>query len=156
MAPLWRRRQNPHQRKALTDCNLHTIVRLPSSVFSPYASIGTNLLFFTKGEPTEEIWYYQHNVIESQKAYSKTKPIKREYLDPIADWWTKREESENAWKVSIKEIEERDFNLDIKNPNEKARKWRPSRIAKRVTGYREGRRPTARQLKDILTQALTQ
>ncbi len=143
--------------KLLTDCNLHTIVRLPSSVFSPYASIGTNLLFFTKGEPTEEIWYYQHNVIESQKAYSKTKPIKREYLDPIADWWTKREESENAWKVSIKEIEERDFNLDIKNPNEKgAQIGDPVALLSELQDSEKDAAQLRGQLKDILTQALTQ
>ena len=60
----------------LEECNLHTIVRLPNSVFKPYASIGTNLLFFEKGEPTKDIWFYEHRVPEGQKAYSMTKPIR--------------------------------------------------------------------------------
>src|SRR5208282_4114585 len=59
----------------LQECNLHTIVRLPNSVFKPYAAIGTNLLFFGKGEPTKEIWFYEHRVPDEQKAYSMTKPI---------------------------------------------------------------------------------
>ena len=57
----------------MEECNLHTIVRLPNSVFRPYASIGTNLLFFEKGEPTRDIWFYEHLVPEGQKAYSMTK-----------------------------------------------------------------------------------
>ncbi len=64
------------KQQLLAECNLHTIVRLPNSVFKPYASIGTNLLFFEKGRPTEEIWYYEQPVPEGQKAYSMTRPIK--------------------------------------------------------------------------------
>lgn len=60
----------------LEECNLHTIVRLPNSVFKPYASIGTNLLFFEKGEPTKEVWFYEHRIPDGQKAYSMTKPIR--------------------------------------------------------------------------------
>src|SRR5512137_1841438 len=71
----------------LTECNLHTIVRLPNSVFRPYASIGTNLLFFEKGEPTKEIWFYEHRVPKDQKAYSMTRPIKFEHLQGCVDWW---------------------------------------------------------------------
>src|ERR1035438_1622665 len=71
----------------MEECNLHTIVRLPNSVFKPYASIGTNLLFFEKGEPTKEIWYYEHQVPESQKAYSMTRPIRAEHLAECAKWW---------------------------------------------------------------------
>ena len=67
----------------LEECNLHTIVRLPNSVFKPYASIGTNLLFFEKGEPTKEIWFYEHRVPEGQKAYSMTKPIRVEHLQAL-------------------------------------------------------------------------
>ena len=105
----------------LKECNLHTIVRLPNSVFKPYASIGTNLLFFEKGSPTKDIWYWEHRVPETQKAYSMTKPIRLEHLDDCAAWWggptrEGREEGERAWKVSIDEIRERNFNLDIKNP----------------------------------------
>src|SRR4051794_12401041 len=71
----------------MDECNLHTIVRLPNSVFKPYASIGTNLLFFEKGEPTKEVWFYEHRVPDNQKAYSMTKPIRFEHLQSCIDWW---------------------------------------------------------------------
>jgi type I restriction enzyme M protein len=101
----------------LEECTLHTIVRLPNSVFKPYASIGTNLLFFEKGTTTKAVWFYEHRVPEGQKAYSMTKPIRFEHLKPCIDWWEKREENEVAWKVSIEEIKARDYNLDFKNPH---------------------------------------
>ncbi|MDD5321518.1 MAG: class I SAM-dependent DNA methyltransferase [Methylococcales bacterium] len=106
----------------LKECNLHTIVRLPNSVFKPYASIGTNLLFFEKGEPTQDIWYYEHRVPEGQKAYSMTRPIKVEHLQGCVDWWggaerQNRQQTEVAWKVSLDEIKARNYNLDFKNPH---------------------------------------
>jgi type I restriction enzyme M protein len=101
----------------LEECNLHTIVRLPNSVFKPYASIGTNLLFFEKGTQIKEIWYYEHRVPEGQKAYSMTRPIRLEHLKPCIDWWEKRETNEVAWKVTIDEIKARNYNLDFKNPH---------------------------------------
>lgn len=103
--------------KLLTDCNLHTIIRLPQSVFAPYATVNTNLLFFEKGKKTKDIWYYEHTLPEGQKAYSKTKPIRIEEFAPIHGWWNNRAESEVSWKVSIDTIKERGFDLDIKNPN---------------------------------------
>ncbi len=102
--------------KLLTDCNLHTIIRLPNSVFQPYATVATNLLFFTKGEPTKEIWYYEHRMPEGVKAYNKTKPIQAKEFEPIKQWWNDRQESEICWKVSIDIIKERGYDLDIKNP----------------------------------------
>jgi len=101
----------------LEECNLHTIVRLPGSVFAPYTSISTNLLFFTKGEPTKEIWYYEHRLPDGVKAYNKTKPIRIEEFDSIKTWWKDRKETDVAWRVSIDEIVKRNYNLDIKNPN---------------------------------------
>lgn len=106
----------------LEECNLHTIVRLPNSVFKPYATIGTNLLFFEKGEPTRDVWFYEHRVPQSQKAYSMTKPIRLEYLQDCADWWggaerKDRQETELAWKVSSDDIKARGYNLDFKNPH---------------------------------------
>tara|TARA_B100000212_G_scaffold318467_1_gene274932 strand:- start:92 stop:640 length:549 start_codon:yes stop_codon:yes gene_type:complete len=107
----------------LKDCNLHTIVRLPKSVFAPYTSISTNLLFFTKGKPTKEIWYYEHQLPEGMKSYNKTKPINFREFKPIQDWWgtekddfKSRVETEQSWKVSIEEITSCNFNLDFKNP----------------------------------------
>jgi len=105
--------------KLLTECNLHTIIRLPNSVFQPYASVSTNLLFFTKGEPTKEIWYYEHRLPEGQKAYNKTKPIQVKEFTPIKKWWDSREESEVCWKVNIQTIINHNYDLDIKNPNKK-------------------------------------
>ncbi len=67
----------------LSKCNVHTIVRLPNSVFQPYASVATNLFFFTKGEPTREIWYWQHNLPQGYKAYSKTRPIRKEKFESL-------------------------------------------------------------------------
>ncbi len=105
------------RQKLLEDCNLHTIIRLPNSVFQPYATVATNLLFFTKGKPTKEIWYYEHRLPEGQKSYSKTRPIKLKELDPIKKWWNNRKESEICWKMNVKTIVERNYDLDIKNPN---------------------------------------
>ncbi len=103
----------------LESCNLHTIVRLPNSVFQPYASVATNLLFFTKGEKTKEIWYYEHQLGEGVKAYSKTKPIRKEEFAPLTAWWGKREKNEQAWRVPIATLRENGYNLDIKNPHVK-------------------------------------
>ncbi|WP_204808745.1 HsdM family class I SAM-dependent methyltransferase [Mycobacterium riyadhense] len=102
--------------KLLTNCNLHTVVRLPKGVFNPYTSIATNLLFFTKGQPTNDIWYYEHQYPDGYKNYSKTKPIRIEEFDAEKDWWDNRVESNYAWKVSIDEVSV-DWNLDIANPN---------------------------------------
>jgi type I restriction enzyme M protein len=111
--------------KLLKDCRLHTIIRLPNSVFQPYATVATNLLFFDKVHhnnetsefATKEVWYYEHRLPEGQKSYSKTKPIKESEFDPIKEWWNDRKESEICWKVSIDTLKDRNFDLDIKNPN---------------------------------------
>lgn len=104
------------RQKLLEECNLHTIIRLPNSVFQPYATVATNLLFFTKGSPTKEVWYYEHRLPEGQKAYNKTKPIQAKEFDPIKKWWNNRTESDIAWKVPIQTIIDRNYDLDIKNP----------------------------------------
>ena len=101
----------------LETCNVHTIVRLPNSVFQPYASVATNLLFFEKGKPTNEIWYWEHKLPEGYKAYSKTKPIRKEEFENLKQWWNNRKENEHAWKISIDEIVKNGYNLDIKNPH---------------------------------------
>ena len=110
------------RQKLLEECNLHTIIRLPNSVFQPYATVATNLLFFTKGtstgsaHATKEVWYYEHRLPEGQKAYNKTKPIQAKEFDPIKTWWNDRKESGIAWKVPIQTIIDRNYDLDIKNP----------------------------------------
>ncbi len=103
--------------KLLRDCNLHTIVRLPNGVFNPYTSIRTNVLFFTKGEPTKAVWYYEHPYPASYKSYSKTKPMRVEEFAPEKAWWQHRKETEQAWQVPVADIIANGYNLDIKNPN---------------------------------------
>ncbi len=110
--------------KLLEECNLHTIVRLPNGVFNPYTSIKTNLLFFTKGEPTQEIWFYEHPYPPAYKSYSKTKPIRIEEFEPEKAWWHNRVENEFAWKVPVEVIKANGYNLDIKNPYREKEKHR--------------------------------
>ncbi|PJB41104.1 MAG: DNA methyltransferase, partial [Deltaproteobacteria bacterium CG_4_9_14_3_um_filter_44_9] len=110
--------------KLLEECNLHTIVRLPNGVFAPYTGIKTNLLFFSKGTPTQHIWFYEHPYPAGVKSYNKTKPMKIEEFDVEAAWWgvesddfAHRVENEQAWKVSLDDIKARNYNLDCKNPH---------------------------------------
>ncbi|MCX6856512.1 MAG: N-6 DNA methylase [Verrucomicrobia bacterium] len=97
----------------MEECHLHTIIRLPNGVFAPYTGIKTNLLFFTKGKPTDTLWFYEHRYPAGVKSYSKTKPLRVEEFDPIAEWWgseadgfAARTESEQAWKIDFKKIKE--------------------------------------------------
>ncbi len=94
--------------KLLTECNLHTIVRLPNGVFNPYTGIKTNLLFFTKGTPTQTIWFYEHPYPDGVKSYNKTKPMRFAEFQPEIDWWgneadgfSTRLENEQAWQVDF-------------------------------------------------------
>jgi type I restriction enzyme M protein len=108
----------------LEECNLHTIVRLPNGVFNPYTGIRTNLLFFTKGGPTTQVWYYEHPYPPGAKSYNKGKPIRIEEFEGERAWWgdekdgfKARLENEQAWRVSIDTINASNFNLDLKNPH---------------------------------------
>jgi type I restriction enzyme M protein len=110
--------------KLLTECDLHTIVRLPNGVFNPYTGIKTNLLFFTKGRPTTDVWFYEHPYPAGVKNYSKTRPMKVEEFAAEKAWWGSESErfasrvgGEQAWKVPVAEIRERWWNLDVKNPH---------------------------------------
>ena len=109
----------------LAECNLHTIVRLPNGVFAPYTGIKTNLLFFTKGQPTEAVWFYEHPYPPGVKSYNKTKPIRIEEFDAEKAWWgseadgfAARVENERAWRVGIDAIRAAGYNLDQKNPHQ--------------------------------------
>lgn len=104
--------------------NLHTIVRLPNGVFAPYTAIPTNLLFFERSGPTREIWYYEQPPPADRKNYTKTKPLRYEEFQPLLDWWPRREENAQAWRVAVADVLKYDaqgnlvsVNLDIKNPN---------------------------------------
>jgi type I restriction enzyme M protein len=110
--------------KLLAECNLHTIIRLPNGVFSPYTGIKTNLLFFTKGKPTKNIWYYAHPYPDGVTSYNKTRPMRFEEFAAEINWWGSekddfktRVENEYAWMVPIGEVVKRNYNLDINNPH---------------------------------------
>lgn len=107
--------------KLLSEFNVHTIVRLPNGVFSPYADINTNLIFIEGGKATKEIWFYEMPLPDGYKKYTKTKPIQHVDFNSIKTWWNNPEENDFAWAVSLDEIKKRNYNLDIKNPNETAK-----------------------------------
>lgn len=110
--------QKALKEKLLTECNLHTIIRLPQGVFAPYTSIRTNLLFFDKTGETKEIHYYDLPLPSGYRSFSKTKPFKSEHLDGVRTWWSNRDNGDvNSYVVSINEVKRLDYNLDFKNPN---------------------------------------
>lgn len=106
------------KQELLENFNLHTIVRLPKGVFSPYTSISTNILFFEKGKKTESIWFFEHPYPEGYKSYSRSKPLTIQEFDREKAWWSDRQVNEYAWQVSAEEIVARNYNLDCKNPHE--------------------------------------
>ena len=107
------------KKKLLSEFNLHTIVRMPGSVFSPYTSITTNILFFDRTKPTEKTWFYRLDMPEGYKHFSKTKPMKPEHFAPVIEWWDNRREitedgSDKAKKYSRKQLsEEFGYNFDL-------------------------------------------
>ena len=103
----------------LKELNLHTFVRLPNGVFSPYTSIPTNILFFDRSGPTKDVWYYEHPLPNGRKNYTKTQPIQFDDFAPCLAWWKKREENERAWKVGAEKLLAGGCNLDRKNPRGK-------------------------------------
>jgi type I restriction enzyme M protein len=149
--------------KLLQDCNLHTIVRLPNSVFAPYASIKTNLLFFTKGTPTQDIWYYEQTLPAGVKAYNKTKPMKVAEFEALAQWWGSeaehfktRQASPHAWKVSLADIQARGYNLDCKNPHiTEHAEQDPATLITQYHAMQQDIAQLRRQLQSILSQALS-
>jgi type I restriction enzyme M protein len=94
-------------------------LRLPNGVFAPYTGIPTNVLFFERGGPTKSVWYYEHPLPEGRKNYTKTQPLQFEEFKPCLEWWRKRVENEQAWKVPASEVIAANFNLDRKNPRAK-------------------------------------
>jgi len=148
--------------KLLAECNLHTIVRLPNGVFNPYTGIKTNLLFFTKGQPTEHIWYYEHPYPAGVKSYNKTKPIRFEEFQTEIDWWGKEEngfaarvETEQAWKVAIDEVKARNYNLDIKNPHVGVQiSHNPDELLRKYAQQQEEISNLRNQIKGILDGAM--
>lgn len=110
--------QKNMKEKLLTECNVHTIVKLPAGVFAPYTSITTNMVFFDKTGETERIDYYDIPLPDGYKSFSKTKPFKSVHLDGVREWWNNREiENENVYSVTIDDIKANNYNLDFRNPN---------------------------------------
>ena len=113
------------KKKLMSEFNLHTIIRMPQSVFSPYTSIATNILFFDHDKPTEETWFYRLDMPEGYKHFSKTKPMKLEHFNPAIEWWNNRVEimdekkddsQSDTWKskkYTIQEIADNGYNLDL-------------------------------------------
>src|SRR5208282_3361328 len=99
--------------KLLSEFNLHTIIRLPNGVFNPYTGIRTNLLFFERGRPTKEIWYFEHPYPEGSKSYNKTKPIRIEEFNLEKEWWNNRENTkftQYCWKVTLENVVKKNYN----------------------------------------------
>jgi type I restriction enzyme M protein len=106
------------KKKLLAGFDLHTVIRLPGSVFSPYTSITTNILFFENTHPTRETWFYRLDMSEGYKHFSKTKPIKLEHFDPVMEWWKDRRELtvdgfDKSKKFTVKQLsEDLGYNFD--------------------------------------------
>lgn len=107
------------KKKLLNDFNLHTVVRMPSSVFAPYTSITTNILFFDRTHPTEETWFYRLDMPDEYKHFSKTKPMRLDHFDPVIEWWNDRTEInidgfDKAKKYTADQLrDEFSYNLDL-------------------------------------------
>ena len=111
------------KRELLQDFNLHTILRLPKGVFAPYTTIATNILFFDKGGPTKDVWFFEHPYPPGYKSYSRSKPLTIAEFDLEKKWWggaarKGRKTTDQAWRLSAAEIEARNYNLDCKNPHQ--------------------------------------
>lgn len=104
--------------KLLKEFNLHTVLRMPGSVFAPYTSITTNILFFDRTKPTQETWFYRLDMPEGYKHFSKTKPMKLEHFEPAIQWWNDRQEInvdgfDKAKKFTVDQLsKELGYNLD--------------------------------------------
>jgi type I restriction enzyme M protein len=150
------------KRTLIEECNLHTIVRLPNGVFSPYTGIRTNILFFTKGTPTKDIWFYEHPYPPGVTSYNKTKPMRFEEFDPERDWWGEeadgfrsREVTAQAWKVSADEVAARRFSLDEPNPHRKEQESHdPEKLLARYVDQQAHLQAIRGQLKAVLAEAL--
>ena len=112
------------KKKLLSEFNLHTVIRMPNSVFAPYTSITTNILFFDKTTSTKETWFYRLDMPDGYKHFSKTKPMKLEHFTPVIEWWNNRQAIEvdgfdKARKYTVEELQERNFDIDLcKYPHE--------------------------------------
>ena len=143
------------KKKLLEEFNLHTVIRLPGSVFAPYTGITTNLLFFDNTEPTAETWFYRLDMPEGYKHFSKTKPMKLEHFQPVMDWWQRRTEIEaDGWpkakSYTAAEIREGGYNLDLCGfPHEEEEILDPMDLIK---NYQEHRRELNAEIDKVLEE----
>lgn len=141
--------------KLMKQCNLHTIVRLPASVFSPYTSITTNILFFEKGEETKKTWFYRLDMPEELKHFSKTKPMKLAHFAPVEAWWNNRQAiqengADKARCYTIREIADNNYNLDLCGyPNEEEEILPPDEL---IAKYRATRGELDGRIDGVLTE----
>ncbi|TSE14059.1 SAM-dependent DNA methyltransferase [Mesorhizobium intechi] len=151
------------KKELLELCNLHTIVRLPNGVFAPYTGIKTNILFFTKGVPTRDVWFYEHPYPDGVSSYNKTKPMQFNEFQTERDWWgneadgfKSRKFTKQAWKVGAAEIADSNYNLDRKNPHQaEAIDHNPEHLLENYRKTQESIQSIRDQLKAILSEALT-
>ena len=143
------------KKKLISEFNLHTVIRMPGSVFSPYTAITTNILFFDNTTPTEETWFYRLDMPDGYKHFSKTKPMKVEHFDPVVEWWNNREEIvvddfDKAKKYSASEIAERNYNIDLCGfPHEEEEILPPKEL---IQQYQEKRASLNADIDRILAQ----
>lgn len=143
--------------KLFTEFNLHTVVRMPHSVFAPYTSITTNILFFDKTKPTNETWFYRMDMPNGYKNFSKTKPILLEHFAPIIEWWNNREEIiiddfPKAKKYSVEDIKSLNYNIDLCGyPHEEEEILPPQDLIKE---YREKRASLDANIDRVLAEIM--
>jgi len=150
------------KRSLIEECNLHTIVRLPNGVFAPYTGIKTNILFFTKGTPTKNVWFFEHPYPDGVTSYNKTKPMRFEEFAAEQAWWgdeadgfRARKETERAWKISAADVAERGYNLDCKNPHQaEAISHDPDELLAAYAAQQAGIQSIREKLKGMLAEAL--
>ena len=143
------------RRELLETCNLHTVIRLPKGVFSPYANNFVNLLFFKKGPVTKEIWYYELPLPPGLKQYTKGSPIQHKEFDPIKKQLINRKESPLCWRVPIEEIKKNDYNLDIKNPYVKKEHYAdPEVLEQEYLSLKRKNKKLLDKIKQILEKSL--
>lgn len=143
------------KKKLFSEFNLHTVIRMPHSVFAPYTSITTNILFFDHTKPTEETWFYRLDMPEGYKNFSKTKPMELKHFDPAMDWWNNREEInvdgfDKAKKYTAEEIAARNYNIDLCGyPHEEEEILPPKEL---IQQYQEKRASLNADIDRILAQ----
>lgn len=143
------------KKKLFSEFNLHTVIRMPHSVFAPYTSITTNILFFDHTKPTEETWFYRLDMPEGYKNFSKTKPMELKHFDPAVDWWNNREEInvdgfDKAKKYTAEEIAAKNYNIDLCGyPHEEEEILPPKEL---IQQYQEKRASLNADIDRILAQ----